>query len=208
MSDEDRSENAKSRRGGKRPGAGRKKKGHQSPSVVSGVDLRAALSAAPPEDIETVAQRHAREAIEALVRQLMYGSSEAARVTAANAILDRGYGKPSSDAASFGQMSLFGAGISVAVASGIRDEARKYANLSIEVLRKIASSGDSDSARVSAARSLLDRGVGAVATAKIQDNAAFKPMGKKEEQAAAAQAAGTGRFATPAPPKMITGTVQ
>jgi hypothetical protein len=155
-----------------------------------------------------VAQRYAREAIEALVRQLMHGTSEASRVTAANAILDRGYGKPSADAASFGQMSLFGAGISVAIASDIRDEARKYANLAIEVLRKIASSGDSDSARVSAAKSLLDRGVGAVATAKVPDHASPRPMGKKEEQALAAVGAAAGPYATPSPPKSYNGTVQ
>lgn len=191
-----------SRRGGKRAGAGRKKSGHQSTSGVSGFDLKAALSAPAPEDIESVAQLHAREAIASLVKQLMHGASESARVNAANALLDRGYGKPSVDAGGM-QMSLFGAGVSVAAASDIRDEARKYANLAIEVLRKIATSGESESARVSAARSLLDRGVGTVAQAKVVDGGLGKPLGKKEEASLAARNAGAGRYATPAPPPTV-----
>ena len=193
---------AANRRGGKRAGAGRKKKGHQAASGVSGFDLRAALNAAPPDDIETVAQAYAREAIASLVKQLLQGLSESARVNAANALLDRGYGKPSVDAGGM-QMSLFGAGVSVAAASDIRDEARRYANLAIEVLRKIATGGESESARVSAARSLLDRGVGTVAQAKVIDGAVAKPLGKKEEAAVAAKNLACGSFATrPAPRSM------
>jgi hypothetical protein len=69
-------------RGGKRPGAGRKKgsANRASPSEI------ASLSA--------LARSHAAVAMKTLVDVAKSGESEAARVTAANAILDRGYGKP------------------------------------------------------------------------------------------------------------------
>src|SRR5438874_1020493 len=57
-----------SRRGGKRLGAGRKKKDHAAASVVAGLDLKTALAAPPPEEIET------------------------ARVSAGRALWDRGLG--------------------------------------------------------------------------------------------------------------------
>jgi hypothetical protein len=64
--------------GGKRPGAGRPK---GSRSKI-GRDLRDA------------AQKHTAEALKALVQIARAGESEAARVSAACAILDRGHGKP------------------------------------------------------------------------------------------------------------------
>ena len=64
--------------GGARPGAGRK------PGKVS----------AAKKIIGEMAQVHAEAALGTLVQIAASGESEAARVAAANAILDRGYGKP------------------------------------------------------------------------------------------------------------------
>ena len=65
-------------RGGARPGAGRKK------GVVSQAK----------RDLQAMAKGHAEKALQVLVDIAEGGESEAARVSAATAILDRGYGKP------------------------------------------------------------------------------------------------------------------
>jgi hypothetical protein len=44
--------------------------------------------------LREIAREYTEEALEALVAVLRDGESEAARIQAANAILDRGYGKP------------------------------------------------------------------------------------------------------------------
>ncbi len=192
---------AKSKRGGKRPGAGRKPKGHKATSALPALDLEAALAAPAPDDIESTAQAYSRGAISSLVKQLCHGKSETAKVNAANAILDRGYGKPSVDVGGLSQLSLFG-GIRPAAVVGdeIRVEARKYANLAIEVLGAIATRGETEGARVSAAKSLLDRGVGTVQVARVPEGLTPKTMGKKEEAAIAARNAAAGRYAPPPPP--------
>lgn len=190
----------KSRRGGKRLGAGRKKKGHVAPSALAGIDLKAALDLPPPTEIESAAQRHARAALDALVKQLISGASESAKVNAANAILDRGYGKPSVEIGGESFLPFLSAPSKV-VSTEIRTEARKFANLAIAVLEKIATNGQSESARVMAAKSLWDRGLGTVAPAKIPDGPMRRPAGKKEEAQAAAERAASGRYATPPPPK-------
>ena len=64
--------------GGKRPGAGRK------PGAVT----------AAKRTIMEMAKGHAEAALQVLVEIATQGDSEAARVSAANALLDRGYGKP------------------------------------------------------------------------------------------------------------------
>jgi len=194
----------KSRRGGSRPGAGRKPKGHKASSALPEIDLAAALAAPAPDDIESLAQGHARDAIASLVKQLSFGKSETAKVNAANAILDRGYGKPSVDVGGLAQMSLFG-GIRPAAVVGdeVRVEARRFATLAIEVLRSIATRGETEGARVSAARSLLDRGVGTVQVARVPEGLQPKVMGKKEEAAVAARNAAAGRYAPPAPPRSV-----
>ena len=68
----------KGKRGGKRPGAGRPE---GSKNKVT-IELRGA------------AQVFAQDALETLHEVCMRGTSDAARVTAACAILDRAYGKP------------------------------------------------------------------------------------------------------------------
>ncbi len=80
---------AKPGRGGKRAGAGRKRR-----QPIAPIDLAAALAEPVPEEIEPIAQRHALAALDALVRQLVHGTSEAASVAAANAKTDRAFGKP------------------------------------------------------------------------------------------------------------------
>lgn len=73
----------KSNRGGKRPGAGRPQGGKS----------RATLQA--KATLSELARRHTKTALEVLVMVAKTGESESARVSAANAILDRAYGKPS-----------------------------------------------------------------------------------------------------------------
>lgn len=185
--------------GGKRPGAGRKKKGDASPTAIAEIDLKAALAGEPPEEIEGVAQRHARAALDALIKLLINGRSEAARISAANAILDRGFGKPAVDIGGE-TLPLFGRAPDRTVSIEIRMEAQRYASLAVEVLKKIAEYGSSESSRAGAARSLLDRGLGTVASAKLPGEIHVTPLGKKEEAARAAKAAATGVYAPPAAP--------
>lgn len=210
MVDQAPGEQPKSRRGGKRPGAGRKKKGAVAPTALQKIDLESVLAAPAPEEIDGVAQRHARTAIAALVKQLIHGASESAKVAAANAILDRGYGKPAVEIGGDAAMLPFMTAPSSAVSlsTEIRTEARRYANLAIEVLRTIADRGGSESARVSASKSLLDRGLGTVAAARMPDEMRDKPVGKKEQAARAAQTSAVGRYATPAPPRNYSDTMQ
>lgn len=134
-------EPAKKGRGGARPGAGRKPKNR---AALPDLDITHALAAPAPEEIETTAQRYARTSIAALVKVLISGVNETARINAAKEILDRGYGKPAVDVGGFTQLPLFG-GVSMKPIGGeIRTEARRYANLAIEALRKIADDGRSE----------------------------------------------------------------
>jgi hypothetical protein len=64
--------------GGKRPGAGRK------PGAVSKAK----------RELAEMAKGHAERALQVLANIMEKGESDAARVSAANAILDRGYGRP------------------------------------------------------------------------------------------------------------------
>lgn len=196
----------KSGRGGKRPGAGRKPKGWTKPSALSELNKVSALASPPPDEIDGVAQLYARSAVEALVKLLFYGSSEAAKITAAKEILDRGYGKPAveigGDAAMLPLPFMVAPTTSTSLTADIRAEARKYANLAIEVLRKIAQDGASETAIAGASKALLDRGLGTVGKARMPDEQRDRPLGKKEEAQRAAEAAATGRYATPAPPRL------
>ena len=72
-------------RGGKREGAGRKQ-GATAPRVP--------VSAEVKRELREMAREHAGAAIETLVKICKMSDSDAARVSAANALLDRGYGKP------------------------------------------------------------------------------------------------------------------
>lgn len=69
-------------RGGKRPGAGRPK------------GSRNRATEAHKGTLEALARGHTMAALESLVSIARDGASESARVSAAVAILDRGYGKP------------------------------------------------------------------------------------------------------------------
>lgn len=70
---------AKPAKGGARVGAGRKK---GEPNKATG-------------SLRDLAREYTPQALTALAKIMLEGESEAARVSAANAILDRGYGKPS-----------------------------------------------------------------------------------------------------------------
>lgn len=69
-------------RGGKREGAGRKP------------GSRSAATIEQQATISDLAKEHAVSAINALAQIATAGESESARVSAANALLDRGFGKP------------------------------------------------------------------------------------------------------------------
>lgn len=70
-------------RGGKRPGAGRPK------------GVRNKLTRDAQKTITELAREQTDAALQALVSIAKEGESEAARVSAANSLLDRAYGKPS-----------------------------------------------------------------------------------------------------------------
>lgn len=193
----------KSGRGGARPGAGRKPKGYVKPSALSDLNKVSALAAPPPDEIDGLAQSHARDVLQSLVKVLFYGKSEAAKITAAKELLDRGYGKPTVEIGGDAAMLPFMEAPSretYSVHAEIRTEARKYANLAIEALRKIAVDGASETAIAAASKALLDRGLGTVGKARMPDEQRDRPLGKKEELARAAEVAASGPYATPAPP--------
>jgi hypothetical protein len=73
--------NQMTRRGGKRAGAGRPSGRRNKATVEQKLTL------------EALARAHTDTAVAVLVEVAQHGQSEAARVSAANSILDRGYGK-------------------------------------------------------------------------------------------------------------------
>jgi hypothetical protein len=186
--------------GGRRPGAGRKPKGHCSPTAITELDLRAAQHAPVPDDIEDVAQQHAMAALAALVKIVALGAGDQARVNAANAILDRAYGRPAVDAGGTAMLPFPGlARARAAVVEQVRTEARRNARLAVDVLHRIAIGSESEGARVLASRSLLDRGLGLVGTADVPDE--VRRLGKREQAVENAREAATGIFEPPPPPK-------
>src|SRR5882757_9273125 len=92
--------------GGRRPGAGRRKK-IVDPTILDQQTVDLLTADVVPDVIERPAQRHAKTAVLSLVKKMLSAGSEAARVTAANSILDRGYGKPSVDIGGDAAPSLF-----------------------------------------------------------------------------------------------------
>jgi hypothetical protein len=170
------SDDNKPRWGGKRAGAGRKPKRPLAP-----IDVAHALAEPAPDEIEPIAQRHAHAALETLVKQLTHGTSEAATIAAANAILDRAYGRPLVDFGGTGTLPFLGRAPSRTIAAEIQGLARGHASLAVAALQRIATGGHSEAARISAAKSLWDRGLGTAPPAKIA-------AGKKEQAAIAANA--------------------
>lgn len=193
-----------SRRGGARKGAGRKKQAARSPTAINAVDLAAALEAKPPAEIDSALSGQARRSLDGLVKIMLHAGSDTARITAAEEVLDRGYGKPAveigGDAALPMLPFLQAPTLAPTPTAAVRDEARRYANLAVLVLTKIAENSLSETARVAAHRALIKRECGTVGTARMPDEQRDQPMGKKEQAQRAAAAAATGRFATPAPP--------
>ena len=67
------------------------------PEAVPGVaptPVRPAVVASEAADVRELARQHTPRAIDALLHIAEHGESETARVSAATAILDRGWGKP------------------------------------------------------------------------------------------------------------------
>jgi hypothetical protein len=184
--------------GGARPGSGPKKG-----TVLSAVELRSAEAAEIPAEIDAAAAPDALVSISSLANQVRFGVSEAAVISASVAILDRGYGKPGVEIGGDAMLPFMMKPAAPSVSSAVREEARKHAMVAIAALRKIRDHGQSETARVSAAKALLDRGLGTVAAARMLDEFDKRPLGKKEEAQRAAESAAKGRYATPAPPKSL-----
>lgn len=209
MAEKPTSETAQPNWGGKRTGAGRKKKATIAPVVVAGIDLARALATPPPDEIDAYLRSRGQgsRSINALGQQLIYGTSEAAKIAAAITILDRSYGKPAveigGDAAMLPFMASPDAATAASDAAALRAEARKWAPLAIEVLEKIRDNGASEAARTRAANVLIEREYGTVGKARLPDELRERPLGKKEEAIRAAETAATGRYATPPPPRQL-----
>lgn len=77
-------------RGGKRPGAGRKRGGKNAATL----------------EIEAAAKRYAGDALKALVHVAKQSESDSARVAAASALLDRAYGKPRQSLEHSGELGI------------------------------------------------------------------------------------------------------
>jgi hypothetical protein len=192
-----------SKRGGRRPGAGRKSREHRSPTALSEFDIRAALAAPIPEDIKDLAQQHAKPALAALFKVVTSGLSDPARISAAGVILDRAYGRPAINAG--GDVAMLplpglepeGTG----AAEEIRAAARGHATLCVECLLRICVGSQIEGARVAAARALLDRGMGVAALAKVPEDVTRAALGKRDQAVADARKAATGIYAPPPPPK-------
>jgi hypothetical protein len=157
--------------------------------MLTDLDLKVAeaASAATPQQIELAARVHARSSLESLKIVMLHSESDSARVRAANAILDRGFGKPATDTGLDMALPLFDQVFLKTAPGEVMEEARKLASLAIQVLHKIAENSTSHAARVAASTSLLDRGLGAVAVARLDAyRANQKGIGKKEEALQAA----------------------
>lgn len=214
MSNDASGNSPKSKRGGKRPGAGRKPKGYVKPAAISQLNRVQALASEPPVEIDSVAQTHAKDAIEAFVKILFNGSSEPARISAAKEILDRGYGKPAveigGDAAPMLPFMMRPASVdTISVTEEVRLEARRYANLAIKTLHTIATNGASETAVAAAAKALLDRGLGTVGKARMIEDQKPDRLGKKEEiRRAAVEATASGIFSPRQPPRNAVARAQ
>lgn len=196
------------RRGGARPGAGRKRKESRSPTALTPVEIAAALEAPPPDEIESLLNGQALRSLRALVDEVKHGLSDSARIAAAVEILDRGYGKPTVEIGGDAAMPMLPlmmapeSSITIAATSAVRDEAKRYASLAVKVLQVIAERSPSESARGAAHRALIKREVGTVGVARMPDEQRDRPLGKKEEAARAAAVAASGLYAPrPAPRK-------
>lgn len=203
-----------SRRGGARKGAGRKKQAAKSPTAINAVDLASALEAPAPAEIDSALSGQARRSLDGLVKIMLHAGSDTARITAAEEVLDRGYGKPAVEIGGDGALPMLELMFAPSVTPAptptatVRTEARRYANLAVLVLNKIAENSLSETARVAAHRALIKRECGTVGTARMPDEQRERPLGKKEEAQRAAAAAATGRFATPAPPRAAVERMQ
>ena len=194
-------EKPKSKRGGKRAGAGRKPRNYIPPTTIPAHTIRAALAADAPQTIEAEARAHALPMVKVLVNTMLDATaSGAARITACNAILDRGYGKPSVDTGV--DMLPFMVKPQTTIPGDVRAECKRYASVAIETLKTLAERAESENARIAAAKSLLDRGLGTVGAAALADEKKTQTFGKKEAQKIAAEVrvAGGGKFAAPSPP--------
>lgn len=83
------------------------------------------------------------------------------------------------------------------VTAEIRALASQYTEAALEALVEILATGQSEAARVAAAREILDRAHGKSTAA------AESAPGKKEQRRSAADEAAAGKFAVPVAPKLV-----
>ncbi|MFZ0495717.1 MAG: hypothetical protein WCF64_09725 [Methylocella sp.] len=137
-------------------------------------------------EFAALCRRHAYEALDVLVEIMRNGTSQTARIAAAEQVLDRGSG-PSSIEVGVDMTDMFSA-FDEPSHDEFKATCQALAPEAIDILRTIAAHGKSSAIRVRAARALLARGKGLAA------QAATTPGGrsKKAEAASAAASAGDG----------------
>ncbi len=177
----------KSGRGGRRAGAGRKRKDAVSATALPALELKAALTAPAPEQVEPLAARYVHLALEALFNILVNGKSDAQKVAAAEEVLDRGWGKPTVDSGGDQMLPFFGTAPARELPSEVRTACRRLTDLAVQVLRNVADRSASEAARIRAIKALFNRGLGAVAPARVEVEDATVVLGKKAEAERVAQ---------------------
>ena len=184
-------------RGGRRPGAGRKPKSHVPPAHLSEINIAASRARPVPERMESAALRHARKAIDTLLTVMLHGKSDPARVKAAEAILDRGWGKPSAEPGGDLVLPLFPDDQVRVLAEDLRELARKETNLAFDVLSAISERSLTESAQVAASKAIIDRTIGSVGVARVPESEYRREIGKKEQAAQMADEMATDIYAVP-----------
>jgi hypothetical protein len=165
-------------------------------SALTALDIAAATAAAvapTPAEFEASLRAQAGMGLEQLRIVMLHDKSDSARVTAANMIIDRGFGKPTTDTGVDMMLPLFDQVFLKTAPGETIEAARMLAPLARTVLIKIAQGSVSGAARNAAVRSLHDRGLGLVAPARLDAyQADSKAIGKKEQALADAASAGSG----------------
>lgn len=147
-----------SKRGGARPGAGRKPQPRSDPPPLPTIAI----------DPAELARERARSALSALMEVVFKGKSDVARVRAANIVLDRAIGKPSSDGGHLFKIVEYSVSETDGDAVTFRSEARKHIDAIFIVLTWISQNSKNESARIAASSSLIERAHGTTQPPQIE----------------------------------------
>lgn len=146
------------KRGGARPGAGRKPKPRAEAPIPPIIAL----------DPFELARERAKAALGALLEVVMRGKSDVARVRAANLVLDRAIGKPTGDGSHLFKIVEFDTSDSSGDPATFRAEARKHVDAIFAVLSWISLHSKNEGARIAASASLIERAHGAAQTPQTE----------------------------------------